>query len=109
MFSAYFVFHYLNMFYVEKQVSEFFATQLATRQSQNLSRKFIQKLWQLTCESRKFSRLNIATCPVAKRPEIAFKGLFRGKPVLNLSHPLLNPSFTIFTSKLNQFEWFSFH
>ena len=26
MFSAYFVFHYLNMFYVEKQVSEFLAT-----------------------------------------------------------------------------------
>ena len=35
MFSAYFVFHCLNMFCVEKQVSEFFATQLATRQSRN--------------------------------------------------------------------------
>ena len=30
MFSAYFVFHYLNMFCVEKQVSEIFATHLAT-------------------------------------------------------------------------------
>ena len=35
MFSAYFVFHCLNMFFVEKQASEFFATQLATRQSRN--------------------------------------------------------------------------
>ena len=34
MFSAYFVFHCLNMFCVEKQVSEFFATQLMARQLQ---------------------------------------------------------------------------
>ena len=51
MFSAYFVFHSLNMLCVEKQVSEFFATQLATRQSWNPSRKFIQKLWRLTRDS----------------------------------------------------------
>ena len=44
MFSVYFVFHYLTMFCIEKQVSEFFATQLATRQSRNPSHKFIQKL-----------------------------------------------------------------
>ena len=54
MFSAYIIFHCLNMFYVEKQVSEFFATHLlvtkfftthlATRQSQNPNREFIQKL-----------------------------------------------------------------
>ena len=31
LFSAYFVFHCLNMFCVEKQVLEFFAIQLATR------------------------------------------------------------------------------
>ena len=48
MFSAYFVFHCLNMFYVEKQVLEFFATQLATRQSRIPSHEFIQKLWRLT-------------------------------------------------------------
>ena len=30
MFNAYFFFHCLNMFYVEKQVSEFFTTHLAT-------------------------------------------------------------------------------
>ena len=40
--------------------------------------------------------------PSRERPEIAFYG----KPVLNLFHPLLNPFFTIFTSKPNQFEWF---
>ena len=44
MFSVYFVFHCLNMFCIEKQVSEFFAAQLATRQSRNPSREFIQKL-----------------------------------------------------------------
>ena len=48
MFSAYFVFQYLNMFCVEIQVLELFATQLATRQSQNPNREFIQKLWWLT-------------------------------------------------------------
>ena len=100
MFSAYFVFQCLNMFCIEKQVSEFFAAQLATRQSRNSSRELIQKLlathsrlardslatrenfrdWnsqlaagsRLTRDSRKFSRLNLATRPVAKRPEIAF-------------------------------------
>ena len=41
MFSAYFVFYCLNMFCVEKQVLEFFATQLATRQSQNPNLEFI--------------------------------------------------------------------
>ena len=48
MFSAYFVFHCLNMFCVQRQVSKFFATQLATRQSRNPSCEFIQKFWQLT-------------------------------------------------------------
>ena len=72
MFSAYFVFHYLNMFCVEKQVSKFFVTQLVTRKSRNLSRKFIQKFWWLTRDLRKFLRLNLATCPVTKCPEIAF-------------------------------------
>ena len=44
MFSVYFVFHCLNMFCIEKQMSEFFTAQLATRQSQNPSREFIQRL-----------------------------------------------------------------
>ena len=44
MFSVYFVFHCLTMFCIEKQVSEFFAAQLVTRQSRNPSREFIQKL-----------------------------------------------------------------
>ena len=67
MFSVYFVFHYLNMFYVEKQVSKFFvthsrlvkilATHLTTCQSRNASRKFIQKLSWLTRDSWKFSQL----------------------------------------------------
>ena len=65
MFSVYFVFHCLNMLCVEKQVSEFFATQLATRQSRNPSRELIPKLLathsRLARDSRKFSRLKLAT------------------------------------------------
>ena len=55
MFSAYFVFHCLTMFCIEKQVSEFFVAQLATRQSRNPNREFIQKLLaahlRLVCNS----------------------------------------------------------
>ena len=61
MFSTYFVFHCLNMFCVEKQVSEFFATHLqlakifathlATHQLRNTSREFIQKLSRLSRHS----------------------------------------------------------
>ena len=58
MFSVYFVFHCLNMFCIKKQVSEFFAAQLATRQSRNPSRKFTQKL--LATHSR-LARDSLAT------------------------------------------------
>ena len=65
MFSVYFVFHCLNMLCIEKQVSEFFAAQLATRQSRNPNREFIQKLLathsRLARDSQKFSRLKLAT------------------------------------------------
>ena len=58
MFSVYFVFHCLTMFCIEKQVSEFFAAQLATRQSRNSSREFIQKF--LTTHLR-LARNSLAT------------------------------------------------
>ena len=58
-------FHYLNMFCIEKQVSELFAAQLATHQSRNPSHEFIQKLLathsRLARDSRKFSRLKLVT------------------------------------------------
>ena len=69
MFSAYFVFQCLNMFWIEKQVSEFFAAQLATRQSWNPSHEFIQKF--LATHSW-LARDSLATQPVVKRPESAF-------------------------------------
>ena len=109
MFSAYFVFHCLNMFCFEKQVSQFLATHfgylrellvLATRfgnlQATSLSREFTQKGFAT----------QIATRQSWNAQNQLFKELFRGKLVLNLSHSLLNPSFNIFTSKPNQFEWF---
>ena len=58
MFSVYFVFQCLNMFCIEKQVSEFFAAQLATRQSRNPSLELIQKL--LATHSR-LARDSLAT------------------------------------------------
>ena len=94
MFSAYFVFHCLNMFYFEKQVSEFLATHfgylcelpvLATHfgdlQAASPSYESHRRVSRLTCDSARGS-------PVTKRPNQLFKKLFRGKLVLNLSHPL---------------------
>ena len=86
MFSAYFVFHYLTMFYIEKQVSEFFAAQLVTRQSRNPSREFIQKL--LVTHSR-LARDSLATrenfrdwtlrlAQSRNAQKQLFKGLFMG-------------------------------
>ena len=69
MFSVYFIFHCLNMFCIEKQVSEFFAAQLATRQSWNLSREFIQKL--LATHSR------LARDTLATRDSLATRENFR--------------------------------
>ena len=71
-------FHSLNMFRVEKQVSELFvthsrltktfATHLATHQSQNPSREFIQKTFATHSQLAKF----FGTRPIAKCPETAF-------------------------------------
>ena len=90
MFSAYFVFQCLNMFWFEKHVSEFLVTHfgylrelpvLATRfgglQAASLSCEFIQR--GFAAHSRLGSRL---------AHNQLFKELFRGKLVLNLSHPL---------------------
>ena len=98
MFSVYIVFHYLNMFCVEKHFSRL-SSRLASHET------------PVASSSRSFpdsSRDSLVTRPVAKCPETAFLRAFSGKLVLNLSNPLLNISFNIFTSKPNQIEWF-FH
>ena len=110
MFSAYFIFHCLNINCFKKQVSEFLATHfgylrelpvLATHfgdlQAASLSREFTQKGFAT----------QLATRQSRNAQNQLFKEFFHGKLVLNLSHPLLNPSFNIFSSKPNQFEWFS--
>ena len=107
MFSAYFVFHCLSMFCVEKQVSEFLATHSGDLQVTRPNHEF----WRLAIcdtQSRDYTEClgdSLMTCQSRNAQNQLFKELFRGKPVLNLSHPLLNPSFNIFTSKPNQFEW----
>ena len=102
MFSAYFVFHCLNMFCFEKQVSEFLATHfgysfwwLASRES---------KPQVHTKGFRDSLATQFATRQLRNAQIQLFKELFRGKLILNLFYPLLNPSFNIFTSKPNQFE-----
>ena len=102
-------FHCLNMFCFEKQVLEFLATHfgylrelpvLATHfgdlQAASLSPEFTQKGFAT----------QLATRQSRNTQNQLFKEFFRGKLVLNLSHPLLNPAFNIFSSKPNQFELF---
>ena len=49
--------------------------------------------------------------PIAKCPEISFLFLraFHGKPILNLSHPFLNPSFNTLHQNPINLNGFSFH
>ena len=74
MFSAYFVFHYLNMFCVEKQVSEFLATQFGyLRELPVLATRFGDL--QAVSSNRRVSWLtrdSARDLPVAKHPESAF-------------------------------------
>ena len=105
MFSFYFIFHCLNLFYVEKQVLEFFTTQLATRQLRNPIREFIQKIWRLTRNSWKFLRLNLATRPVTKRPKI--KG-FLWETCFKHLPSFYKPLFQYFYIK-TQSIWIVFH
>ena len=102
MFSAYFVFHCLNMFYVEKQVSEFFVTyswlmkifmtHLATRQSRTACREFIQKLLRITRDLRKFSRL-ILQLSSRETPRNSFLKSFSWKTCFKPLSSSLKPLF----------------
>ena len=90
MFSAYFVFHCLNMFCFEKQVSEFLATQFGYLRELPASSQF----WLLvlaTCKLQVHTEGfcdSLATRQSQNAQNQLFKELFRGKLVLNLSHPL---------------------
>ena len=99
MFSAYFVFHCLNMFFVEKQVSEFFATQLATRQLRVHPEAF-------TTHSQLVKIF--ATCLVAKCSETVFWRAFHGKLVFKPLPSSLKPFFQYFYIK-TQSIWMIFH
>ena len=80
MFSIYFVFNCLNMLCIEKTGVRFFRgsasdSPVAKPQLRVHPEAFGDSLAaysRLTHDSRKFSRLNLVTRPVAKRPEIAF-------------------------------------
>ena len=108
IFSAYFVFHCLNMFCFEKQLSEFLATHFGYLHELPILATRFGDL-QVASPSREFTQKSFVTQLATRQSWNAknqlFKELFRGKLVLNLSHSLLNPSFNSFTSKPNQFEW----
>ena len=110
---AYFVFHCLSMFCVEKQVSEFLATHSRDLQVARLKLRVLATCFgdlpvaRPSCEF--IQKLFVTHSRLASReiPRNSFlKCFFHGKLVLNLSHPLLNSSLNIFTSKPNHFEWF---
>ena len=114
IFSTYFVFHCLNMFCVEKQVSEFFTTQLVTPQSRNPSHEFIQKFWWLT-RGLLVTHSRLAKIFVTEPRNSPSRGtprnnFFKGFLWETCFKPLpfsLKPLFHFFfTSKPNQFEWF---
>ena len=103
----------LSKFSAEKQVSEFLATHssysreqrvLATRFGDSPSHKIHSRIYI------KWFHDSLATYLTTRQSRNThkqlFKGFFVGNLFLNLSHPLLNRSFNIFTSKPNQFEWF---
>ena len=123
IFSAYFVFHYFKHVLCWKTSVKFFCDSLTTRQSGNWKSAFFfffllflqltHDSWnsQVVCSSRSFRDSRKFSWPISwltnrRTPRNSFLKDFHGKPVLNLSHPLLNPSFNIFTWKPNPFEWF---
>ena len=126
MFSAYFVFQCLNMFWFEKQVSEFFAAQLATRQSRNPSRELHPEAFggslaacsRLTRDSRKFSWLKLAArgllateprdSPSRKSPRNSFLMGFLWETCFKPLSSFLKPLFQYFYIK-TQPIWMVFH
>ena len=103
MFSAYFVFHCLNMFCFEKLVIEFLATCVSCQQATSFGYSF----WRLaSCEFTQKGDL-ARDSSVAKRPESAFCSIlwetcFKPLP------PSLKPLFQYFYIK-TQPIWIFFH
>ena len=108
MFSAYFVFHCLNMFCVEKQVSEFFATQLATRQSWNPSREFIQNLLATHSWLTKILATEPCNSPSRETPRNSFLKGFSWETCFKPLSSSLKPLFHYFYIK-TQSIWMVFH
>ena len=87
MFSAYFVFHCLNMFCFEKQVSKFLATHFGYLHELPVLATHFGDL-QAASPSRDFTQKGFATRQSQNAQNQLFKELFHGKLVLNLSHSL---------------------
>ena len=107
MFSTYFIFHCLNIFYAEKQVLEFFATHLATRQSQNPSRELIQKLSWLTRDLLA-TRENLCDLTSHETPRNNFLKSFLWETCFKPFSSSLKPLFHYFYIKTKSI-WMVFH
>ena len=108
MFSVYFVFHRLTMFYIEKQVSVFFAAQLATRQSWNPSREFIQKLLATHLRLAKIFATEPRDSPSCEMPRNSFLKGFLWESCFKPLTSSLKPLFQYFYIK-TQSIWMFFH
>ena len=101
MFSAYFV---LNMFCVEKQVSEFFATHFATRQSQNLQVVSSSR----SCCNSLATHENFRNSPNYEMPKNSFLKSFSWEICFKRLTSSLKPLFQYFYIK-TQSIWMVFH
>ena len=105
MFSAYFVFHYLNMFCVLKQVSNFLATHSGYLREQPASCKFwllilaICKSWVQAVSLHRMSWWLTLDSSVVKRPKSAFYRAFSWKTCFKPLLSSLKPLFQYFYIK----------
>ena len=106
MFSTYFFFHCLNMFCVEKQVSELLATQLVNRHSRNPQIASSSK--SVGDSLATHSQLNLATCLVTKHLKSAFYRAFSWETCFKPLTSSLKPLFQYFYIK-TQPIWIVFH
>ena len=117
MFTAYFVFHCLNMFCIEKKTSvrvfrgsagDLLVAKPQSRVHPEAFGDSLAACSRLTCDSRKFSQLNLATRLVAKRPKSAFYRAFSWEACFKPLPSSLKPLFQYFYIK-TQPMWMVFH
>ena len=108
MLSAYFVFHFLNMFCVEKLVSEFFTTHLTTHQSLNPSREVHPEALATHSRLMKIFATELYDSPSCETPKKSFLKGFSWETCFKPLLSSLKPLFQYFYTK-TQSIWMVFH